>query len=954
MTNIKNPLKNSPEEENKKLRIENSLLNSGYFQLKETTEKLRESEEKFLKAFEISPYAIVITRVKDKKIINVNQAFTLISGFTKEEVLKNPNISLKIWGNLKDRKKVLSSLKNGLKIINQEYQFKIKNGKYVTGLFSARIIYINKELCIISSISDITERKELEKIILEKQEMFEKAEKIAISGSYVLDVKQKTWTRSKELDKIFGIDNNYERSISGWSKLVMPEDRKMMNDYFVSEVLKKHHSFNKEYRIIRKNDKAMRWVHGVGQLELNNRRQVIKMFGTIQDVTERKEFELKLDQKNRALKMISESNQSLIHASDEQKLLNKICQIIVKVGGYRLAWVGLVEYDKTKTIRPVAQAGYGSNYVKLAKLTWANTKRGRGPGGVAVRTGKPSLVKDILNNPSMIPWQKNAIKYGYKSTVFLPLFNNKQIFGVLGIYSSEINAFDSEELKILNEFTGDLSFGIKALRERAENIKAQKALIASENRYRNLFETARDGLIVLDSKTGKIREINYYLIELLGYGPDKFLQKKLWEINLFKSIVSSKKSFEILKNQKYKRFENVPLHTALGKLIYVEFISNIYPADKSGLIQCNIRDVTERHYLEEQIAQSEKKYSNLVENINDAVILIQDGIIKYANSAVRAIIDTPLSDIIGKPMINFISPEYQKLVAENYKQQLKEGNIKNRYELIIINKLGEKIPVETNNSVIMFEGRPANLSILRDISQAKKLDNIKSEFISIASHQLRSPLTGIKWFSQLLINQKIGHLSEKQVDFITQIYNSNERMIRLVNDLLDVSHLETGDKFKIDKKSGDIVALINNVIKDQKMDSPGKKITIKINKNCPSKLILRFDKDKIYQVFSNIINNSIKYSGKSSKIIIGLKCLANETLFSVKDFGLGIPDNQKERIFQKFFRADNIASVSTNGTGLGLYIVKGIIETHGGKIWFESKENEGTTFYFSLPLKNNK
>jgi two-component system sensor histidine kinase VicK len=138
------------------------------------------------------------------------------------------------------------------------------------------------------------------------------------------------------------------------------------------------------------------------------------------------------------------------------------------------------------------------------------------------------------------------------------------------------------------------------------------------------------------------------------------------------------------------------------------------------------------------------------------------------------------------------------------------------------------------------------------------------------------------------------------------------------------------------------------------MDSPGKKITIKINKNCPSKLILRFDKDKIYQVFSNIINNSIKYSGKSSKIIIGLKCLANETLFSVKDFGLGIPDNQKERIFQKFFRADNIASVSTNGTGLGLYIVKGIIETHGGKIWFESKENEGTTFYFSLPLKNNK
>jgi signal transduction histidine kinase len=105
-------------------------------------------------------------------------------------------------------------------------------------------------------------------------------------------------------------------------------------------------------------------------------------------------------------------------------------------------------------------------------------------------------------------------------------------------------------------------------------------------------------------------------------------------------------------------------------------------------------------------------------------------------------------------------------------------------------------------------------------------------------------------------------------------------------------------------------------------------------------------------VFSNLISNSIKYSGQQVKIVIGASCLNNEAQFFVKDFGLGIPNNQKDRVFQKFFRADNISTISTEGTGLGLYIVKGIIEAHGGKVWFDSKESEGTTFYFTLPLKS--
>lgn len=811
------------EEENKKLKIETSLLNSGYFQLKKTTEELKESEEKFLKAFEISPYAIAITRVKDNMLINVNQAFTIISGFTKEEALSHSSIALNLWVNNEDRKKIITILKNGGEIKNQEIQFKKKNGELIIGLFSANLINIAKEPCIISSVSDITERKQMEKI---------------------------------------------------------------------------------------------------------------------------------LAQKNRALQMLSASNQALVHSNNEKKLLNKICQNITEIGGYCLAWIGSVEHDKDKTIKPIAQSGYEDGYVKSAKLTWADTERGRGPGGTAARTGKIVIVKDIMSDPTMIPWREDAMKRHYNSTIFLPLIIDGQTIGVLGIYSNEINAFYEEELQIIKELAEDLAFGIISLRTRTENIKIQKSLIASEAKYRSLFETAQDGLIILDAQTGEIKEVNYYLIELLGFSPNKFLRNKLWEIDLFKSIVASKKAFEELKNQKYNRFENVPIKNSEGNTIYVEFISNVYPKDRSGVIQCNVRDVTERYNLEEQISQSEKRYSNLLENINDVVVLIQDDIIKYVNPSVKNIINLSPEEIIGKKMTDFIAPDFRKLVADNYKRRLAGEKIDNRYELAIINNVGEIIPVETNSSTIMFEGRPADISILRDISRAKQIDKIKSEFISVASHQLRTPLTGIKWFSQLLINKKVGKLSNKQVEFISQIYNSNERMIRLVNDLLDVSHIESGQKFTIDKKPNDIVALAKAVIKDQKMETPTKDVSIDISKDCPKKLEFNFDQDKIYQVLTNLISNSIKYSGNSVKIIVSIECKSDEVLLSVKDFGLGIPAHQQSRVFQKFFRADNIATISTNGTGLGLYIVKGIVEGHGGKIWFESELDKGTTFFFTLPLKN--
>lgn len=365
-----------------------------------------------------------------------------------------------------------------------------------------------------------------------------------------------------------------------------------------------------------------------------------------------------------------------------------------------------------------------------------------------------------------------------------------------------------------------------------------------------------------------------------------------------------------------------------------------------------LEDVTEHKQFEEMIIQSERKYSALVENINDSVIVIRDGLVVFANKASERMIGYNLNEVVGKKFIDLVAPKYKKLVGERYKKRIQGEKVADRYEIEIILKDGKSLAVEITPSVIEFEGKPSTLVVGRDITAAKQLDKAKSEFISVASHQLRSPLTGIKWFSQLILARKVGNLNEKQIDFINQIYNSNERMIRLVNDLLDVSHVETGQKFTIKKTTGDVIMLIDSVIRDQKVNSSKKKITIEPNESCKNKLIFKFDKEKIYQVFANLINNSIKYSASDTKIIVGLKCLKSEVEFFVKDFGYGIPSRQKNRIFEKFFRADNIAVISTDGTGLGLYIAKNIVEAHGGRIWFESEQNKGTTFHFTLPRKN--
>lgn len=232
--------------------------------------------------------------------------------------------------------------------------------------------------------------------------------------------------------------------------------------------------------------------------------------------------------------------------------------------------------------------------------------------------------------------------------------------------------------------------------------------------------------------------------------------------------------------------------------------------------------------------------------------------------------------------------------------------------------------------------------------QDKKKIDPHSEFVNLASHQLRTPLSGSKWMLELLQKSDAGNLTDKQKEYIEKIYASNEKMIALVNDLLEISRIDEGSA-KLFLKPTDITAVIRDLLKEKERDVKKKKLQISLTIEQEPFVQIISEYNKIKQALNNIISNAITYTPAGGKIAIDLKIQDNEVLGSITDTGFGIPKEQQAKIFSKFFRASNILSVETSGTGLGLYIAKSFIEASGGRLWFQSEEGKGTTFYFTLP-----
>jgi PAS domain S-box-containing protein len=266
---------------------------------------------------------------------------------------------------------------------------------------------------------------------------------------------------------------------------------------------------------------------------------------------------------------------------------------------------------------------------------------------------------------------------------------------------------------------------------------------------------------------------------------------------------------------------------------------------------------------------------------------------------------------------------------------------------------GSMFPVTVTAAPVIREGEiEGGIVVFRDITKEHEIDQAKTEFVSLASHQLRTPLSAINWCTELLLEQKLDPDSKK---YIHQIHHSNQRMLNLINALLNVSRLEMGT-FAIKSSPLHLQKLAKITLDELQPEIIKKNITI--TQHYPERNVIIFsDSNLVKIVLQNLLSNAIKYTptGGTVTLSIGSSSCSPEdeldscVLMSVQDTGYGIPLEAKDKIFQKLFRADNVKSKDTDGTGLGLYLIKTILDQFGGKIWFSSRLGVGTTFYVQFP-----
>ena len=373
--------------------------------------------------------------------------------------------------------------------------------------------------------------------------------------------------------------------------------------------------------------------------------------------------------------------------------------------------------------------------------------------------------------------------------------------------------------------------------------------------------------------------------------------------------------------------------------------------EKTKLAVTNILDDVEA------VAADLEKFKMAVENASDHIVITDpDGVVLYANKAVEAITGFPREEVVGTKAgdKNHWGGLMPVDVYQNMWKTIKldkkyyEGEVTNQRKngQTYIASVSITPVLNRRDDVVYFVG------IERDITKEKEVDKNKTDFIYLTSHQLRTPLSAMKWFCEMLLSGDGGELNKEQKEFVTNISQSNERMISLINSLLNISRIESG-KIIIDPEPTNLGKLVADVLSElkNKLEEKKQKVTVKIEDNLPK---ISVDPKLIREVYKNLLSNANKYTQKSGKISIDISVKGKEIVSEISDNGLGIPKDGQNKIFNRFYRAENILKLETEGTGLGLYLAKAIVESSRGRIWFKSTEKKGTTFWFTLPLEGVK
>lgn len=879
-------------------------------QQKYTQEALVKSEKNFRNLVDNSLVGIYRADL-DGNYLYINEAMAKMFDFDSAGDMIRESAKIR-YEKGQDREEFLKQLRKDGRISNYELSGITKTGKRVDILSSA-VLTDNR---ISGMLLDISKKKIAETSLRKSEERYRKLVEMSPEAIFVNKDNKIAYVNQAGAD-FFGAKNTEDLLGKSIFNLFHKDYHPQM------ETRIRHLLSGKRLPVVEarcvKLDGTVVFAEVASSLFSDDKGQSIQVM--LRDITERKIGQKKIENITRLYGVLYKANEAIVRNNSEEQLFHEICKIIAEDGKFPLVWTGKLA---GKAVLPSASAGSALDYLKEIKIE-TEGPLGQGPTGKCVRENRTVVNDDFDINASTEPWRKAAQHFGFRSSAAIPLRSRNKVVGTLTIYSTEASVFDAEQIKLLEALAADVSYALEVIQKERKRILAEQAILKAKEEWEKTFDSVPDLIAILDPNH-KILRANKAMADRLGTNPDKCVGLNCYKCvhNASEPIKNCPHSLTLADEKEHIAEVEEP---ALGGTFLVSTTPFFGEDGKLAGSVHVARDITERKKAEEKISNLAKFPE---ENPNIVMRVDKSGKIIYANPTSRGLLahwKTKVDGKVPQRWDRFI----QNVLASGKKAEAFEEFGGKTFSVLIMN---------------IAKADYVNLYGL-DITERSKMDKAKDEFISLASHQLRTPLSSIALSTELLLRGVAGDIPSEQKIYMEEVFKATKRMTLLINNLLNVSRVEMGN-FKIRFDSLDIFSAVREIVKG--LDSLAKEKNLKVEKklerNVPP---IKFDANSFGIIFENILSNAIRYTPKGGTISIELKKVKEGILLKVSDTGCGIPADQKNEIFKKSFRASNAKEVSSEGAGLGLYIAKIAAEQGGAKIWFESKEGKGTTFFVLFP-----
>jgi PAS domain S-box-containing protein len=667
---------------------------------------------------------------------------------------------------------------------------------------------------------------------------------------------------------------------------------------------------------------------------------------------------------------LSQVNQAIVWTSTREELLQKVCNVLVEEGGFRLAWIGWHD-PATHRLVPVAVCGDTEEMLQKSAVFADDRPEGRGPGGMAFRTGQRQISNDTLHDPNLLPWRWACELQGYLAAASFPIRVQGEVRGILSVCAPAREFFHDREVALLEEAAVDVSFALDSFAREESRRQAEQA-VRDVRGFADTMLESMPGILYFYDLAGRFLRWNRNFETVSGFSAEEITH--LHPLDFFAG--HDKKRVEERIAEVFERGESSVEAAFVARdgttIPYFFTGRRVVYEGKLCLVGMGI-DISDRQKAEDRLAESEQKYRELVEHANSIILRWNtEGRITFLNTFGQRFFGYSADEILGRHVLGTLVPliedsgrdlgQLMKEICaapESFEQNANENMRRN----------GERVWVAWTNRVVRdSRGQAVEiLSIGADITaqrlaeaerekrhRAEAADRIKSAFLATMSHELRTPLNSIIGFTGIILQGLAGPLNAEQTRQLEMVRGSARHLLALVNDVLDISKIEAG-QFVIGREPFDLRRSITRVLTTIRPQVEVKRLTVRVV--LPDTLGEAIgDQRRFEQILLNLLSNAIKFTdhgevGLTAELVPGTNGTQPAIRLHISDTGMGIKAEDIPTLFQPFKQIDTGLARVHEGTGLGLAICRRLAELMGGDIGVVSEWGKGSTFSVTLPLQ---